>query len=170
MQSLIACAQARQARGDFVGARVGGKEKAQRRAEIRGDFTCWLREPLDSAERILMKQLEKLRLELNQDGYLGLFDLELHYAKYPAGASYSRHVDQPQGERQRIVSLVLYLNLGWQKLDGGALRIHRPAEQFVDVEPIGGRLVCFLSAGCEHEVLPGRRERLSISGWFRARD
>jgi Rps23 Pro-64 3,4-dihydroxylase Tpa1-like proline 4-hydroxylase len=29
--------------------------------------------------------------------------------------------------------------------------------------------VCFLTPGCEHEVLPTRRERLSISGWFRSR-
>jgi SM-20-related protein len=170
MQALIACARARQARGEFVAARVGGKHLAQRRADIRGDFTCWLREPLESAERTLLQQLERLRLDLNQDAYLGLFDLELHYANYPPGSSYSRHVDQPQAARQRIVSMVLYLNLNWQKLDGGALRIHRPEQQFLDVEPLGGRLVCFLSAGCEHEVLAARRERLSISGWFTARD
>ena len=30
-------------------------------------------------------------------------------------------------------------------------------------------LVCFLTADREHEVLTARRERLSISGWFRAR-
>jgi SM-20-related protein len=39
----------------------------------------------------------------------------------------------------------------------------------LDIEPLGGRLVCFLTAGREHEVLPAGRERLSISGWFRAR-
>ncbi len=40
----------------------------------------------------------------------------------------------------------------------------------VDVEPLGGRLVCFLTAGREHEVLPAQRERFSISGWYRERE
>ncbi len=38
------------------------------------------------------------------------------------------------------------------------------------VLPIAGRLVCFLSDRFIHEVLPARRERLSLSGWFRKRD
>jgi SM-20-related protein len=49
------------------------------------------------------------------------------------------------------------------------LRIHHADEHFVDVEPIAGRLVCFLTPGLQHEVLQARRERLSISGWFRGR-
>ena len=32
--------------------------------------------------------------------------------------------------------------------------------------PEGGTLVCFLSDRFHHEVLPARRERLSITGWF----
>jgi SM-20-related protein len=43
-------------------------------------------------------------------------------------------------------------------------------EEFRDIEPIAGRLVCFPTSGREHEVLTAHRERLSISGWFRARD
>jgi SM-20-related protein len=49
------------------------------------------------------------------------------------------------------------------------LRIYGPDDQHVDVEPLAGRLVCFLTPGREHEVLPARRERYSISGWFRGR-
>ena len=116
-----------------------------------------------------MQRLEELRLQLNRDALLGLFELELHYARYPAGAAYSRHVDQPMGSTQRKVSLVLYLNPAWQSADGGVLRIHHADEHFVDVEPIAGRLVCFLTPGQQHEVLQARRERLSISGWFRGR-
>ena len=170
VRSLLECAHAREARGDFAAARIGRQRSLQRRAEIRGDFICWLREPLYPAERVLLDQLEQLRVELNREAYLGLFDLELHYARYPPGAGYARHVDQPQGTLQRTVSLVLYLNAGWEHLDGGALRIHEAPELPVDIEPLGGRLVCFLTAGREHEVLPTRRERLSISGWFRGRE
>jgi SM-20-related protein len=170
VRDLLQCAQARETRGDFAAARIGRHQSLQRRAEIRGDFTCWLREPLYPAERCLLGQLEQLRVDFNREAYLGLFDLELHYARYPPGAGYARHVDQPQGSLQRTVSLVLYLNVGWQHLDGGALRIHEAADLLVDIEPLGGRLVCFLTAGREHEVLPARRERLSVSGWFRARE
>jgi SM-20-related protein len=38
-----------------------------------------------------------------------------------------------------------------------------------DIEPLAGRLVCFLSAGREHAVLPTRQGRLSVTGWFRRR-
>jgi SM-20-related protein len=169
IRTLLDSARARQARGEFAAARIG-KQVLQRREDIRGDFTCWLREPLYPAERILSDQLDALRLELNRETFLGLFDLELHYAWYPPAAGYARHVDQPQGTEQRKVSLVLYLNPDWNEVDGGALRIYEAGQQRCDIEPIGGRLVCFLTAGREHEVLPARRDRWSISGWYRGRD
>jgi SM-20-related protein len=167
--ALQECARARESRGDFAPARIGRQGKERRRDHIRGDFTCWLNEPLLPPERLLMHRMEEFRFELNRDAFLGLFELELHYARYPAGAAYSRHVDQPQGSTQRKLSLVLYLNPGWQAADGGVLRIHSADDGFVDVEPIAGRLVCFLTPGREHEVLQAARERLSISGWFRGR-
>jgi SM-20-related protein len=170
MHALLQCAQARQARGDFAAARVGSGADAQRREDIRGDFTCWLREPLYPAERSLLDRLEGLRLELNREATLGLFELELHYARYPPGAGYARHVDQPLGTTQRQVSLVLYLNADWQPADGGVLRLHDSDDRTLDIQPVGGRLVCFLTPGRVHEVLTARRERLSISGWFRGRD
>ena len=169
-QALLQCAQARQARGDFAPARVGSGTNAQRREDIRGDFTCWLREPLYPAERSLLDRLEELRLELNREATLGLFELELHYARYPPGAGYARHVDQPQGTSLRQVSLVLYLNADWRPSDGGVLRLHDSDDRTLDIEPVGGRLVCFLTPGRVHEVLTARRERLSITGWFRARE
>ena len=168
--ALRECAQARGARGDFAPARIGRQGKERRHEHIRGDFTCWLSEPLLPPECLLMQRMEELRLQLNRDAFLGLFELELHYARYPAGAAYGRHVDQPQENTQRKVSLVLYLNPGWQSTDGGVLRIHHADGAFVDVEPLAGRLVCFLTPGREHEVLQARRERLSISGWFRGRE
>jgi SM-20-related protein len=167
--SLLECACSREARGDFAPARIGGIGTAQRREEIRGDFTCWLRDPLYPAERGVMDRLEALRLELNREATLGLFEMELHYARYPSGAGYARHVDQPLGTTLRKVSMVLYLNVDWEPAHGGLLRLYETDSRFVDVEPLAGRLVCFLTPGREHEVLPARRERLSISGWFRGR-
>jgi SM-20-related protein len=169
VSALRECVRARESRGDFAPGRIGGQGAERRREHIRGDFTCWLTEPLLPAESVLTQRMEELRLQLNRDAFLGLFELELHYARYPPGAAYSRHVDQPLGSTQRKLSLVLYLNLEWQSTDGGVLRIHNADDGFVDVEPIAGRLVCFVTPGREHEVLQARSERLSISGWFRGR-
>jgi SM-20-related protein len=168
IRELIECAQRRRARGDFVVARVGAGQRLQRREEIRGDRTCWLVEPLFAEERALLGDLERLRLDFNSKAFMGLFDLELHYAWYPPGAGYARHVDQLQGRDQREMSLVLYLNDAWQPGDGGELRIFG-LHGARDIEPIAGRLVCFLTAGREHAVLPTRPGRLSITGWFRRR-
>jgi SM-20-related protein len=170
VRSLADCAQARQAQGEFAAARIGNDASRQRRTDVRGDFTCWLREPLYPVERLLLEELEQLRLQLNREAYLGLFELELHYAWYPPGSGYARHLDQPRGATERKVSLALYLNSGWEPLAGGALRIFDADDGFRDIEPMAGRLVCFLTAGREHAVLPARRDRWSISGWFRARD
>jgi SM-20-related protein len=168
IRDLIDCAQRRLARGDFGAARVGADERLQRREEVRGDRTCWLVEPLFAEERALLADLELLRLDFNRKEVLGLFDLELHYAWYPPGTGYARHVDQLQGRDQRVVSLILYLNDAWRREAGGELRIF-DTDGFRDIEPIAGRLVCFLTAGREHAVLSTRQGRLSIAGWFRRR-
>ena len=160
----------RRERGDFEAARIGGERSLRRREDIRGDSTCWIVPPLRPAEQALLEELERLRLELNARAWLGLFELELHYAWYPPGAGYARHVDQPLGRGQRQVSLVLYLNEGWTPAAGGELRMFDAAGGHRDIEPIAGRLVCFLTPGREHAVLATRRDRLSISGWFRTRD
>ncbi|MCB0627245.1 MAG: 2OG-Fe(II) oxygenase, partial [Saprospiraceae bacterium] len=39
-----------------------------------------------------------------------------------------------------------------------------------EILPVGGRLVLFRSELLEHEVLPARRERYSLTGWLRNDD
>jgi SM-20-related protein len=170
IRALADCARLRRARGDFDAARIGGAPSLQRREDIRGDSTCWITPPLWAAEQSLLEELERLRLQLNRESLLGLFELELHYAWYPPGTGYERHVDQPQGRMQRLVSLVLYLNEDWTPEAGGELRIFDAADGHRDIAPVAGRLVYFLTPGREHAVLPTQRDRLSVSGWFRTRD
>jgi SM-20-related protein len=170
VKALADSAKTRRERGDFAAARIGADRGLQRRMDIRGDSICWLAEPEFEAERRLLDSLEELRLELNGGAVLGLFDLELHYAWYPAGAGYASHVDQPRNRGHRRVSLVLYLNEDWQAADGGALRYFLDSGAYRDIDPVGGRLVAFLTEGREHAVLPTRRPRLSLTGWFRARE
>jgi len=68
------------------------------------------------------------------------------------------------------VSVVLYLNEDWEADWGGELRLFGPENTYLDVGPIGGRLLMFLTEGREHAVLPTKRDRLGISGWFKARN
>jgi SM-20-related protein len=170
VRALIDCAEMRRERGGFVAARIGAGRSLERREEIRGDSICWLSEPLYAPERELFRSLEELRLQLNRSGFLGLFESEWHYARYPPGAGYARHIDQPQGREQRRVSLVLYLNEQWQSCDGGVLRIFADDGGYSDIEPLGGRVVAFLTERREHAVLPTRRDRLSLTGWFCSRE
>jgi SM-20-related protein len=170
IRALLKCVRLRRRRGQFDAARIGSGESLQRRQDIRGDTTCWIKAPLLPAERTLLRQLESLRSELNARTLLGLFETELQYAWYPPGAGYDRHVDQPHGQEQRQVSVVLYLNESWTPASGGELRIFDAVGGHRDIEPIAGRLVCFLTAGREHAVLPTQRDRFSVSGWFRVRD
>lgn len=163
--ALRACAGLRDVRGEFVPAKVGGQGARQRLPRIRGDYTCWLSKPLFPAEGRAMQALEGLRQLLNRELQLGLFEVEAHYAQYPPGAHYVRHVDRPASRGPRMLTFVLYLNLEWTAQAGGELRLFTD-DRVHDIEPIGGRLVCFLTEAQAHEVLPATRARLALTGWF----
>ena len=109
---------------------------------------------------------------MNRELALGLFALEAHLALYPVGARYGCHLDRFQDDDHRVISVSLYLNSDWGAEDGGALRLYLgepESEPYEDVLPTAGTLVCFLSGKFHHEVLPSRRERLSVTGWFTRR-
>lgn len=133
---------------------------------VRGDRIRWI-EPHSAAQRRLFQQLDGLRQSLNRTLFLGLADHEAHFALYPPGAGYRRHVDRFGSDPRRVLSFVLYLNQDWQAADGGELVLYRGDVELTRVVPRGGTLVLFLSAETPHEVLPARRVRTSIAGWFR---
>ena len=157
----------------FRPAGVGRGVELRIRPEIRNDAVLWL----DSLETLGAVQryrdvLEGLRRAVNRELYLGLVDFEGHLSVYPAGAYYHRHLDQFRGIGLRTLTCVLYLNEGWLPEDGGELRIYlekQAVSPHVDVLPVGGTLVAFLSADFFHEVLPARRPRLAVTGWFKRR-
>src|SRR5438067_2942956 len=125
--------------------------------DVRGDRIRWLDDEAESAaERSLRSMIDALRVAVNRELQLGLFDLEMHYALYPAGGRYARHVDRFRDDERRVLSIVLYLNDGWREEDGGALRLYLPSNRAIDVLPQGGTLVAFLSERFAHEVLPAR--------------
>lgn len=155
--------------GELRPARVGQGASSALRPEVRGDWIGWLEAGGTRPElAAYLARMEDLRLELNRSAYLGLLDLETHLAVYPPGAGYARHRDRFARDSRRVLSTVLYLNEDWMRGDGGALRFHLADGTSRDIEPRGGSLVVF-NSDLEHEVLPARRERLSLAGWFRRR-
>ena len=101
-------------------------------------------------------------------------------AIYPGGgARFARHIDNTTGDGRRVTALV-YLNPGWARDMGGALRLTPPArvagccdtaslaasEGVVDVYPDAGRLVLFYSSEVPHEVLPTFGERHALTLWY----
>lgn len=152
---------------------AGTGEHKQLHREIRGDAIHWIEPALASnVQHVYLDKMQALQSSLNAHFFLGLFEFETHFAVYPPGAVYRKHLDQLRGSDARQVSAILYLNPGWTSADGGALRLYlddqaKPSE--IDILPIAGRLVVFLSGRFFHEVLPSRRQRVSLTGWFRTR-
>jgi SM-20-related protein len=149
-------------------AGIGRGNNFQLADTIRSDKTLWLEEsnPIDSE---FLQQMDSFRLAINQRIFLGLFDYECHYAIYPKGAFYKKHLDAFKGKSNRVLSTVFYLNKDWQADNGGELLIYKPESNDVleTVQPYLGRLVIFLSEQFPHEVLPAKQQRYSIAGWFR---
>ena len=156
--------------GSLFPAAVGRGPDRVERPRIRGDRIRWLEETTDDpGEQSLHDTLEALRLAVNRELQLALFEFEGHYSIYPAGTGYARHLDRFRDDDARVLSIVLYLNDRWRDEDGGMLRLHIARSRSIDAIPQQGTLVAFLSDRFAHEVLPARRERYSIAGWLRRR-
>ena len=151
--------------GDFHRAGIGRGADGHTNRFVRRDSIHWLREGRpELAEWRSFTNV--LRTQLNRQLFLGLFSFESHLARYSPGDFYKKHYDAFQGEANRIVSLVCYLNTDWAPGDGGELRLYTDG-MTINVLPNFRSLVLFLSEEILHEVLPTNRERWSVTGWFR---
>lgn len=155
-------------RDRFRRAAVGREQALQFNEFLRRDQIHWLH-AADAELRDYFAWVEQLRLCMNRRLFLGLFDYECHYAYYPEGAFYKKHVDAFKGESNRRLSTILYLNPNWQPGDGGELALYHDddKEPFLTVSPLFGRMVIFLSETFPHEVLRANRGRFSLTGWYR---
>lgn len=157
--------------GDFKEAGIGTVHQYQVNPAIRKDWIHWINpgQP-DVSTELFIQQLRRLMDMLNRLCFLGLKDFEMHYAMYPAGAFYKRHLDQFKISDHRRLTFICYLNSGWQISDGGLLRMFlknkEDGETPYPVAPIAGRLVFFRSDEIEHEVMVCQRQRYSITGWM----
>ncbi|MFJ2366198.1 2OG-Fe(II) oxygenase [Pseudomonas sp. NPDC087697] len=166
---LAAECRKRAAEGELAPAAVGRGPFSEIREGIRGDHIQWLEPGQVDACDSYLGLMDSLREAMNRGLFLGLEDFESHFALYPPGAYYLKHVDRFRDDDRRMVSAVIYLNDGWLPKHGGQLRMYLEGRAPHDVVPTGGCLVVFLSGEVPHEVLPATRERLSLTGWFRRR-
>lgn len=149
-------------------AGIGRGTQLQQNQTIRQDQIYWLTGE-SPAQAAYLQHMEALRIAINRALFLGLFELEAHFAVYPAGAFYKLHRDSFQGAANRVVSVVSYLNTAWPEDAGGELCIYAAdqATLLAREQPKAGKLVVFLSEEIPHAVLPAQQQRLSIAGWFR---
>jgi SM-20-related protein len=158
------------AAGELRAARIGKGAQQTLRSDIRSDATLWL-DGATQPQRDYLELMEVLRQRLNRELFLGLNDLEAHFALYPPGSGYSKHLDSFRNNNLRRITVVSYMNKGWRGEDGGELLLFNDSDEvFERVAPEAGTLVCFVSAQIPHQVAITQRPRASIAGWFRVRD
>ncbi|WP_177731349.1 2OG-Fe(II) oxygenase [Flavobacterium inviolabile] len=141
---------------------------------VRGDFILWLNEEeSNAAEKAFFNKINDFVQYLNRTCFMGIQNQEFHYALYPEGTFYKRHLDTFQSDSRRKLSMVCYLNeQNWQPDYGGELAIYKDnngLEVTENIYPVKGRMVIFESQLLEHEVKPVKQPRLSITGWLKTR-
>lgn len=156
--------------GKIQPAKIGKGALHQLAQEVRGDSTYWFDpENLSEVQKELWEWLESVKVRLNSVLFLGLWDLEGHYAVYPQGRFYRKHLDRFQNDSKRTLSAVVFFNSGWRPEEGGCLRMETSGG-VVEILPEAGTCVFFLSDRIPHEVTETHRERLSFAGWFKTRE
>ncbi len=155
------------ARGNMQAAGIGPRQTLHNNEEIRSDCIRWI-EPNDhnKVEQEWLDQVWLFIEYLNLTCYTGLNAFESHYAWYDTSSFYKKHKDQFKSDSGRKYSIVMYLNEAWKEGDGGQLNLYIPGNT-ISIDPVGGRVVFFESDKIEHEVLPTRFPRLSLTGWMK---
>lgn len=158
----------------FKKSAIGNQANEQVKAAVRGDFILWLDEATAMpAERTFFDRIEDFKQYLNRTCFTGIARQEFHYALYPEGTFYKRHLDTFMNDSSRKLSIVCYLNdEDWLPEYGGELTLYinsAGAETALNIYPLQGRMVVFESQVLEHEVKPVKKNRLSITGWLKTR-
>lgn len=134
-------------------------------SQIRSDHILWINDHLKIAQHHI-NTLKQISQQLNQAFYLGIQDVEAHFACYNAGEFYALHRDNPQGKNGRVISTVYYLHEEWQADWGGELHLEDKNHVWHTLLPLANRIVLFQS-DLLHEVLQAKHQRLSITAWLR---
>ncbi|TCB48643.1 2OG-Fe(II) oxygenase [Acinetobacter sp. ANC 4779] len=135
-------------------------------SNIRSDHILWISGELKTAQHHT-ETLKEISQLLNRNFYLGIQEVEAHFACYNAGEYYALHRDNPQGKNGRIISTVYYLHENWQDDWGGELHLEDKNGQWHTIQPKPNRIAMFQS-DLLHEVVKAKHQRLSITAWLRS--
>nr|WP_305067263.1 2OG-Fe(II) oxygenase [Mangrovivirga halotolerans] len=152
--------------GEFKEAEIGDRFNQTKVKSIRKDKILWLSRGLNTDLDQFYSEIDRLISVLNRYCFLSINDCEFHFAVYPPGAFYKRHIDQFKSNDGRLLTVILYLNEFWEENNGGELMIY-PESGPIKVLPQPGRLVLFKSDELPHEVLKTNKSRYSITGWLK---
>lgn len=169
-RDLRAVLEERYADCAFRSAEIGqGKERMQR-PDVRSDSIHWLeKDDPRLPVQAWLKEVEDLRLILNEAFFLSVNEYNGHFACYEVGASYEKHRDRFRGKATRVLSVILFLNEDWDQDDDGELLVYDlidPSILTATIKPEQGTIVIFESETILHEVRRTKRRRLSLSGWL----
>lgn len=158
----------------FKKAAIGNRVNEVIEKTVRSDFILWLNENESNfAEKAFFNRINDMISYLNKTCFMGILFKEFHYALYPKGTFYKRHLDTFQNDDRRKLSMVCYLNEeDWQPDYGGELVLYlneNGKEEAKTIYPFPGRMVIFESHILEHEVKPVEQKRMSITGWLKTR-
>lgn len=155
----------------FRPAKVGKGLGETRAPAIRGDWIRWLSEAGDfPSTKAYLAQLDVFRVMLNRELFIGAAEYEAHFAIYPAGTFYKKHLDRHRDTPHRVITTSLYLNHDYEASQGGALVMEDLERNHIaTLLPQWGRFVCFISADFPHQVEPTTVDRYSLTGWMRTR-
>jgi len=146
--------------------------------DLRNDSTFWLdakSSALSDIEAAALQQLGLLAAMLKNHFRVSITEFECHYAVYPVGHYYRKHIDTTAANNKRVFSFVIYLNHSWQPDDGGELQGYAQDVEnkknnqeplLFRIPPKIGTMILFKS-DLEHEVLTTYKKRYSLTGWFR---
>jgi Rps23 Pro-64 3,4-dihydroxylase Tpa1-like proline 4-hydroxylase len=90
------------------------------------------------------------------------------------GSQYAKHYDNAGGIDRRKLTALYYMNPNWAKDQGGTFRAFPSKgapEEYIDIEPIADRLLCFWSDELVHGVQPSYaaspdQHRYALTVWL----
>ncbi|MCA8892525.1 MAG: 2OG-Fe(II) oxygenase [Hyphomonas sp.] len=156
---------------DLAPAGIGRETDYQLDRTIRKSRIAWM-DGSTPAQASFLQWAEQLRQCLNQGLMIGLFEFEACFAVYQPGEFYDRHLDSFEGARNRVVSLVVYLNDDWPAENGGALVVwpegaDETSEPAARLLPEQAGVVFMLSETVPHAVEVTQAPRFGIAAWWR---
>lgn len=147
---------------------IGNEKVKNNNQQTRGDKIYWLDKKHNNVfEQEFLALIEQFINHLNSTCYTSINSYEFHYALYPKGSYYKKHIDQFRNENGRKFSLISYLNEEWLNTDGGNLAVYQEGVEQT-IRPQSQTAVFFKSNEIEHEVMTANRDRMSVTGWLKS--